>query len=619
MLSKSPLGLNKRSRQVALVAFSSLAAHLALAEEQTERLPSFTVESTRVANDEPAGTMVTPVSALRYEPRADVQARNFAEAQADVAVRGGVFEQTGVRVGSAALTDPQTGHYFFELPVSAEMLSAPVLATGIDLALGGFNAGAGAVRYEWAPIRSGGRLSLAGGENDYHRESAYLADARDVAQRGTLGVDVAATRSQSDGAIAYGDHDFSRLNGRIQWRTTRSQTDLFAGYQHKYFGWPNLYTPFGFNETENLQTVLLLLNHAWRDDRGNEFTASAFYRRNKDDYEFNRAVPGASNPFQHTTWLRGVALAGRSSLAGGAALRYSLDAQSDHLESTALTFGKYNSRTLAKAVLAPEYVTNAAGGTLTSRAGVAFDDSNRDASAWSPLASLAWQGADQRQIRLEYSESTQLPTYTALNSNPSAGLFRGNANLERARSRNLELATAAHVRDWQLEAAVFRRWDDRLVDWTYRRGVTARTANPVDTVTDGIELFASRRSERIDLTFGYAWLAKSSSYGSAAVDASFYALNFPEHRATAAVRWRLGGGFELRVDNEYRVQSPNFLRTAGGEHALLTSAALYYAPPRWRGWECSVVFDNVWDSDFQEVPAVPATPRQWALSVAKRW
>jgi len=27
----------------------------------------------------------------------------------------------------------------------------------------------------------------------------------------------------------------------------------------------------------------------------------------------------------------------------------------------------------------------------------------------------------------------------------------------------------------------------------------------------------------------------------------------------------------------------------------------------------------VWDSDFQEVPAVPATPRQWALSVAKRW
>jgi hypothetical protein len=26
--------------------------------------------------------------------------------------------------------------------------------------------------------------------------------------------------------------------------------------------------------------------------------------------------------------------------------------------------------------------------------------------------------------------------------------------------------------------------------------------------------------------------------------------------------------------------------------------------------------DNLWDTDFQEVPAVPAAPRQWSAGVA---
>ncbi|MBI2513423.1 MAG: TonB-dependent receptor [Opitutae bacterium] len=602
-----------------LLAFSSAALLRADDDSRGTKLPEFVVTESRVANDEPAGTLAMPVSALRYEPRVDVQARNFAEAQADVSIRGGVFESTGVRVGAAALSDPQTGHYFFELPVSPELLRAPAVLTGLDNAAGSFNAGTGTVEYAWSPVRTGGRASLAAGEHGFRRESLYGAatrafhDGRDV-----LGADFAVAQSKSHGAIPFGDHDFSRANGRLQWRTANAQTDAFVGYQRKFFGWPNLYTPFGFNETENLQTVLAVVNHSWHDAHGNKFAAAAFYRRNKDDYEFNRAVPGASNPFQHTTWLRGVDLAGRVQLAE-AAVRYSLDVAHDNLQSTALTFGRFHDRTLSKATLVPEIVTALGDGQLISRAGATFDRSDRDGSAWSPLAGLSWSNPASQGVRLEYSETTQLPSYTALNSNAAAGLFRGNPNLGRSRARNLELGASTEWRGWKLEAAAFRRWDDQLVDWTFRTGVIARTANPVDTVTDGLEALASYRSARVDATLGYAWLHKRSDYGSASIDASFYALNFPEHRATAAVRWRLGGGFELRSDNEYRVQTPNVLRTTGGRHALLSSAGLYYLPPAWRGWEFSAIVDNLWDSDFQEVPAVPASPRQWAVAAAFRW
>ncbi|MDP2138303.1 MAG: TonB-dependent receptor, partial [Candidatus Didemnitutus sp.] len=116
-----------------------------------------------------------------------------------------------------------------------------------------------------------------------------------------------------------------------------------------------------------------------------------------------------------------------------------------------------------------------------------------------------------------------------------------------------------------------------------------------------------------------SWLRKKSDYGLAVVDGSFYALNFPLHRLTFAATWRMGGGFELRSDNEYRVQEQNSLRTMGGRHALLSSAGIYFSPLAVRGWECSVLVDNLWNSDFQEVPAVKAPRRQIAAGISTRW
>lgn len=600
------------SPSVSLGLLIAMAAP-AVASAQTI-LPDYQVSTSRVANPSPAGTMDMPVSALRFEPRVDVQGRNFAEAQADVAIRGGVFENTGVRIGAAALSDPQTGHYLVELPVAPQMLQAPRVLTGLSNASGGFNAGVGTVAFGWRAIENRGVASLSGGEHRYNRQSIYQGVQRSLNEKFRLGADIEFARSESDGSVPFGDHHFERAGARIQLSGANSQTDFFAGYQAKFFGWPNLYTPFGFNETENLQTVLLLLNHHWRSADGSEISAALTYRRNKDDYEFNRAVPGASNPFEHTTWLRGASVSGRKNLPSFV-LNYSADFSADKIESTSLIFGPYTGRTIAKATLVPEWVV----GHGTMRVGASYDYSNRNSSDVSPLAGISWRWDEHWSSYAEYSETTQLPTYTALKSNAAAGLFRGNANLGRSTSRNWELGTQGELSGWQLEAAIFHREDDQLVDWTYRSGVVARTANAVDTRTTGFEVVVTRRTERIDVVASYAWLRKQSDYGSALIDASFYALNFPTHRLTLAAVWRIGGGFELRSDNEYRVQEPNPLRTIGGRHALLSSVGLYYLPPHARTWEFSVLADNLWNSDFQEVPAVVASRRQWAAGVTKRW
>lgn len=613
-----------RSTTLTLPLIGGISCILALgtslrADDKAYALPTLEIFSAQVANQTPTVSFAMPVSGLRFEPRVDVQERNLAESEADVSIRGGLFENTGFKVGATSLYDPQTGHYFAEIPVAPAMLQPPVVLTGADNAIAGFNAEVGTVAYGWRPIEQRGELSAAFGDYATNRQSLYqgIVFPRNGSAE-TVAADFELSRSESDGSVPYGDHNFKRASGRLQLRGPQSQTDFFAGVQKKFFGWPDLYTPYGTNETENLKTQLYAFNHRVQTSADNFWEVGAFYRQNYDDYEYDRLVPGEFNPYQHRTKVTAAALDGRSQFDEYAVV-YNAQAMHDGLDSTSLTSGKFNTRSYLKLSLVPEREFRTDAGKLLVRAGGTYDDTNRDSSALSPIVDLELTRADGTRWYAQYSESTQVPTYTALNSSAKSGLFLGNPNLGRETSRNLELGAKLKSDGWTIEPAVFYRWDDSLTDWTFSRTVTARSANAVDVGTFGFEIVASRKTSRYDVVFGYTYLDKDADYGSASVDASFYALNFARHRLTAAAVVRLGGGFEVRLDNEYRVQEKNLLRTVGGDDAFISTFGLYYLPARFRGLEFSALVDNVWDSRFQEVPSVPAARRQFSVGAALRW
>ena len=609
-------------KSVVISVCASVAIPLC-AQIPVTNLPEVIVNAPRVANSAPVGTFSMPVSVLRYEPRVDLESRNLAEAQTDVTIRGGIFENTGFRLGAVSLFDPQTGHYLAEIPVAPAMLGVPEILTGAGHALGAANSTVGAVAYGWRPIRTMGSAAFAVGQYGLNRQEVYqgLVSPQEVAGQ-RLAADVAWARSEARGSLPYGDQNFNRINGRVQLSSATAQTDFFGGYQSKFFGWPNLYTPFNSNETENLQTLLFSLNHR-RELGGFDFIeAGAWHRRNKDDYAFNRFAPlGPVHPFQHTTWAKGAALGGRKS-AGDISINFRGEVLTDDLKSTSLKAGSFSSRTLTKYSVVPEQLWNfAPGERLVVKAGASYDGSNHDRSAISPVVEIARERANAalQRIYLSYAKTTQVPTYTALKSNAGAGLFRGNPNLGRESSRNLEIGATTAVSGWSGQGALFFRRDDALVDWTFRRGVTARTANAVDIDTAGVEVVARRSWRAVDLVLGYTGLTKDADYRGAAVDASFYALNYARHRLTAAVTARLGHGFELRMDNVARIQADNFLRVIGGSRVVTSSLGLVYHPVDWKGVEFSALADNLWDNRFQEVPAVPAAKRQVSIGAGYHW
>ena len=588
-----------------------------------DTLPEFTVMEQKTANKRPVTTYESPISNLDFDPRVDMQSRNMAEAQGDVSIRGGTFENTGIRVGSASLMDPQTGHYSTELPIAPEMLTQSRVLTGADNALRGFNSSVGIVSYKWSEITKRGSATIGGGDHNLNFQRLHNAwtGSYQESPDWSWGAEAEISRSESDGTIPFGDHNFDRTTGRIQLIGPNSQTDFFAGYQSKLFGWPEMYAaPYGSNETEYIKTRLVILNHQQSYGNRSNWEATAYHRRNSDHYIYNRFSP--NNNFIHETKVASIALSGIHEIDENYAVHYAGQFTGDEIRSTKLE-NSFTDRSYYKVSILPEYIYSLSNQEeLTFKIGASLDDTNRDNSEVSPIAEISWQKKDKQgrseKLYLSYAQSTKVLGYGAIGGSPT-GLFASDPDLVREISKNIELGYAVNQTDWSIKGALFYRWDNDLVDWTYDSNNTnARSAKNVDIETVGIEIIATRKWNNLETISSYSYLHKDEDYKDSTIDGSFYALNFPEHRATLGLIWNPNDLLEIRIDNEWREQQANPLRE-GPSHSVNSHIAASYYPARIDELEFFVAFDKPWDEDFQDIPGTPGRGDQFSLGATYRW
>lgn len=607
-----------------LVAFPAFANQAEALEETAAKLELIEVTAQRVANMQPASTYATSVTQLRFDPQIDIQARGLPEGQADVSIRGGLFENTGFRLGAIMIFDPQTGHYSAELPIDPDMLTTPALVTDSTNAINAFNASLASLNYGYANIASGGTARIGLGTDNLRFASGRFSKSRLVSADRITGLSLAAAASSGDGTLPFGDHDFKRFSGHFQLLDDKQESNLIIGYQDKFFGWPGAYTGFSsLPETDHVKQGLVVMDHLHTGNHG-WWQLGAAYRWLIDDYDFDRRTIDAGGPgsFEHETRSLSIGVSGAQS-AAGTDWTYSVTLAADRLvRSTDLTNGNFNSRTYLGIGIAPAWQwTLGSGAELRVRAGIRGDISNRDENALMPLGNISWSrpvSNGSHTFSLDFARSSQLPGYTALNSRP-AGLFGGNPDLGREFANTLTLSYDLSSGAWHTRAAFFVRRDDDLVDWTYRQGAPfARQANPVDVDVSGAEILLEWRSANWYVTGGYTFLDKGADYGDARVDASYYALNYARHRGTLALSYRPTSQLEFRLDNEFRLQQENPLRT-GDRRAWLSAFSAGWKLPTETDLRLDVIADNLTDSDFEEFPGTPAYGRQLSLALSMDW
>jgi hypothetical protein len=377
-------------------------------------------------------------------------------------------------------------------------------------------------------------------------------------------------------------------------------------------------------ETDHTKTKLLILNHLRNYSSDTWWELGAVYRQLTDDYDFDRTTTesGVPGSFDHKTEAYAVGLQGALRV-GEWQWRYGGQVTADKLvRSTDLTNGRFNSRSYTTVSIVPtRYWTTGSGNLVRLRIGATADLSNRDGNALLPLIGLSFEqfvAGGTNIYQIEYSAASQVPGYTVLNSRES-GLFGGNPNLGRERANSLEFTVKRETRASQGSATVFVRRDKRLVDWTFLTGAPfARQANPVDLDVFGIELLWDHRWSNVFWTAGYVYLDKDADYGTAAVDASFYALNYAKHRLATGLIYRANDRLEFRLDGELRKQEKNSLRS-GNDEAFIASASIGWQFGVAQGFRLDLVIDNVTNSNFEEFPGTPAARRQISLQSRFSW
>ena len=375
-----------------------------------------------------------------------------------------MFENTGFKLGAVNVIDPQTGHYVAELPVDPAFMTSPAILKGIDSAVEGFNASIATVAYGFRPMQDGGLIAVGAGSDGLNHQQLRYATTSALSSGATHGVAVSAARSEGDGTVPFGDHEFSRYNLQYQHSTDGTQTDVVLSYQDKFYGWPGAYTGFAtLPEIDDTQTTLLLVNHR-REHGDGWLEVGAYFRQLEDDYDFNRTTQesGAPGSFEHKSRVFAVGVQGVKTV-GRIDWRYGGQFTADELvRSTDLTNGPFDDRRYATISIVPSLATETDNGnTVNYRIGATVDYSNRDSNSVSPLLGVSLTSSSgEMEYALEYAATSQLPGYTVLKSNPT-GLFGGNALLGREKAKQLSASVTRKQADLYASVTLFARRDDK--------------------------------------------------------------------------------------------------------------------------------------------------------------
>jgi len=219
----------------------------------------------------------------------DMRQRGSNGVQSDVSIRGGSFDQALILINGIKISDPQTGHYSFNLPVDISNVDHIEVYKGPSARAFGQNAFAGAINIvtknpddTFIQLQSiAGDFGLAGGDF-----SASLSGSK-------IKNYISIRHNKSSGYKYNTDYKITNLFYQSEIKTGIGTISLLCGHSDRKFGANGFYSgPDNKDQYESVQTSLFAISH--KPDLKNRnliLNNRLYWRRNKDEYLFIRNDP----------------------------------------------------------------------------------------------------------------------------------------------------------------------------------------------------------------------------------------------------------------------------------------------------------------------------------------
>jgi iron complex outermembrane receptor protein len=548
---------------------------------------------------------------LSYAAGVDLRQRGPAGVQSDVSIDGSTFDQVLVLVNGVKMSDPQTGHHLLNIPIPLTAIDHIEILRGPAARVYGVNALAGAINIVTkmpatdavsAQVYAGSSFTTDTATGDTY--VGWGANASGTIHTGkqthtlSLAHDEGNGYRYNTGFSAY--RLFYQNNIAIN---AKNALDVTGGYIHNDFGANAYYAaPKDAESHETVQTAVGSIGYTWKPNQRFMLKPRISYRYNNDDYIYIRQKPEVYHNIHKTNVLTGELQSslqlGKGLLGMGAEWRY------EDINSTNL--GKRDRDNLG---LFAEYRYNFSN-KLSASAGAYLNNNSIYGTSLFPSADIGYQINRNWKVYANASTGQRLPTYTDLYYKGPLNI--GNDELIPEWATYGEVGARYNNNDIEWKGYVFYRRIDDFIDWTRNKTTDPWQPNNFQQInTQGVTTSLSfdlanqlhlQDAYKSQVNIAYTYLEpdivvpgnESSKYS---VEALRHQLIITTANKIHNVLFNLNGRYQYRIN--------------GNDYTLL-DARIGYA---FRHWAVYADVNNILDTQYKEIAAVPLPDRWFTLGV----
>ncbi len=515
----------------------------------------------------------------------DIRQRGPLGVQTDLGIRGGSSDQSLVLINGLKLSDPQTGHHQFNLPLTSDAIQQIDITKTSASRLYGINALTGAVNFI-TKVPDSNQFYLNGFGGDFGLYGIQTGAAMHVKNVGTH---VAYSRSESDGYTKNTDFNINNLFYQTSVKSKKSDFTILGGYTDRKFGARGFYVQ-NSKEYESIQTTFGGTSYQLKIGQLT-LKAQGYYRYNQDHYIFKRDTPNyyQNHHFSHTA---GAELhATYTSVLGETGIGF--DVRHEELNSNNLgqrqrdilgAFVEHRLKLMHKKLtITPGLYTNKIGDNFSYFPGI-------DAGYTINKNFMLFAGS---------SKAMRLPTYTDL-------YYRGPSNIGNPNLKPEEaVSTEGGVKFWGknlfASVAAFNRTSTNLIDWARNGSSTTWQPLNVNHVTfNGVEtnIQASFKTILEQIRVGYTYI--NANINQTENYLSRYALSNIRHHVTGVVNLK----YHKNITHSITVRHVN--RELLADYTLFDSKLAY----KLSAFNFYVDLSNIFNAKYTEAGYV-TMPGRW--------
>lgn len=519
---------------------------------------------------------------LDYVAGVDIRQRGTNGTQADVSVRGGSFDQVLVLLNGVNITDPQTGHFNLDIPLELSDVSRIEILQGSSARVLGPNAFSGAINIVTEnSVKKALNALLTGGSFNTFGQSISGNIGNDK-----LNTFASISHKSSDGYMDFTDFDMSSAFIQTTFKTTNTgKFDLQLAAQLKDFGANSFYSLKYPNQFESTKTFMASLN--WSLIKGKfSYNAQTYWRRHHDRFELYRDSISTKpawykdHNYHMTDITGGKASASYNSIIGKTTIGF--DVRNEHIFSNALGVGadstavpfetnKYFTKSYNRLISTGLLDHSVTIGKWYLSLGVASTYSQDFEFSSYGGFDVGYSFNENMKLYASANSATRLPTFTDLFLVSS--VQAGNAALKPEQSKTLEIGTKINQQHWRLNAAVFYRMGQNVIDWIKPNSSSTKyeASNLAEVNALGGEFsfeysFQELFVKKVAFTYSYLQLDKTAQ----GFD-SKYALDYLKNKITLKLDHSIWSKLSASWNVGYFDRTGNYdANTVSGSPAIIT-------------------------------------------------